>query len=40
MAVPEGVAMIGLGISLWRSRGLAGTPTEVESVTTQTVALH
>jgi hypothetical protein len=39
MAVPEGIALIGLGISLWRSLHQTGSPADVESEATRTAAL-
>jgi hypothetical protein len=39
MAVPEGIALIGLGISLWRSLRQTGSPADVESEATRTAAL-
>jgi hypothetical protein len=40
MAVPEGVALIGLGISLWRDQRNAGPAAAVQPAATETVAVR
>jgi hypothetical protein len=40
MAVPEGVALIGLGISLWRDQHNAGSAEAVQPATPETAAVR
>jgi len=40
MAIPEGVAMIGLGISLWRTRRQAASVPAVQPATTETAPVR
>ena len=40
MAVPEGLALIGLGVSLWRDQRNAGAAVAVPATTPQTATVH
>jgi hypothetical protein len=40
LAVPEGVAMVGLGISLWRDQRRASGTAAVRPTTTETAAVR